>query len=234
MREERPRYLDPRRFWNVAVLEKEILSWFDDCDAAWVHNGDPKMPHAELTSGLCSNGFFDCRRVLKYPNVCEILADQLVSRIRIHEGLNPGQVDWVIGSPYSGITFSYEVARALKARHGFCEKDPEDSKKMIWKGEVIPQNAVVLQIEELITTSGTFREIRRAVVEAHEHPPIFYQFIGALIHRPPKIVADYGVLRVVALIEKEIWAVEQSECPLCKAGSKRVRPRANWKELTGK
>lgn len=234
MKEERPRYLNPRKFWNIIIPEKDILSWFDECDAAWIHSGDPKMPHAELTSGLCSNGFFDCRRVLKYPNVCEILADQLASKIRMLEGINPGQVDWVIGSPYSGITFSYEVARTLKARHGFCEKDLKDPKKMVWKGETIDENAKVLQAEELITTSGTFKEIRRAVLEAHQKPPQFYSFIAALIHRPPKIVDDYDGLRVVGLIEKEIWAVEQSQCHLCMGGSKRVRPRANWKELTGK
>ncbi|GAF76555.1 unnamed protein product, partial [marine sediment metagenome] len=39
---------------------------------------------------------------------------------------------------------------------------------------------------------------------------------------------------VVALIEKAIWAVDPSECPLCKQGSKPLRPKTNWKKLTGK
>ena len=56
-------HLNPRDI-DVIIPQDEILTWFDLLDAAWIHNGDPKNPHAELTSGWCSNGFFDCLRVL--------------------------------------------------------------------------------------------------------------------------------------------------------------------------
>lgn len=58
--------LKPDDFKNVDVSTEEILSWFDICDAYWAHSGNASDPHAELTSGMCSNGFFDCLRVLKY------------------------------------------------------------------------------------------------------------------------------------------------------------------------
>lgn len=220
---------------NVGLLkgkdltEEEILHLFDLCDAVWLHDGDPKKPHAELTSGLCSNGFFDCLRVLEIPDINEILAQQLARKIKIR-----CKVDWIIGSPYAAITFSYEVAKALKARHGFVEKDPS-GKGMIWRRRVLPKGSVILQIEELITTSKTFKEVRRAVGEGNPEEVKFMNVVGTLVHRPPELPVNYddGV-EVVSLIERKIWAVEQKDCSLCKAGSYRLRPKTNWAELTRK
>lgn len=222
-----------RNFKDTAFSQEEILELFDACGAIWLHDGNPKKPHAELTSGMCSNGFVDCLKVLKYPELCEILAKQLFWELKKKGVLIP---DWVIGSPYADITFSYEVAKAFGAKHNFCEKDPVNPKKMIWRRELIPAGETVLQIEELITTSGTFQEIRRAVQEGNPEPVDFFPIVGALVHRPPKLPADYGDIKVVALIEKEIWAVNPEECPLCKAGSERLRPKIkeNWEKLTAK
>jgi len=235
---DRQKIIDyPPRAFNYRTLSpEEILEWFDVLDAGWMHDGNPKSPHAELTSGKCSNGFFDCMRVLCYPNLRRILAHQLVRKLK-NQGLTSDNVDVIIGSPYAAITFSGDVAYGfLKAIHGFTEKDPtpDNPKKMVWRRMKIPKRANVLQIEELITTSGTFKEVRRAIEEGNPEPVNFLPVVGALIHRPPKLPADYGDRKVVALIEREVWAVEQSECPLCNAGSKRLRPKTNWEELTGK
>jgi len=224
--------IDPRQYERQMMTQEAILKLFDMCDAAWVHDGNPKSPHAELTSGLCSNGFFDCMRVLKYPNLTEILARQLAKIITFC----CDKPDWVVGSAYAAITFSYEVAKVTGAVHGFVEKDPTDpkGKRMSWARMKIPAGSKVLQIEELITTSGTVIEVRRAIEEGNGEPIIFLPVIGALVHRPPKLPVDYGGRKVVALIEREIWAVDPKDCPLCKAGSIRYRPKTHWAELTGK
>lgn len=227
------KYLIPQIFAKRTISPETILHWFEACDAVWLHDGDPRKPHAELTSGMCSNGYFNCPEVLKYPNLGEILAKQLVRRLKTN-GLE--QVNWVIGSAYAAITFSYEVAKALGTIHGFVEKDPADpkGKRMLWRRMTIPAGALILQIEELITTSGTFKEVRRAVEEGNPEPVNFLPLVGVLVHRPPKLPIDYGDRKVVGLIEKEVWAVEPNECPLCKAGSPRYRPKTHWRELTGK
>lgn len=226
---------DPRWYDHKVLTSEEILGWFDLCDAGWMHDGDPKKPHAELASGMCSNGFFDCLRVLCYPNLCEIFARQLTRRLRAEGVID--KIDWVIGSSYAAITFSYEVAKCLGAVHGFVEKDPTDpkGKKMVWRRMTIPKNSTVLQVEELITTSGTFWEVRGAIDRGNPEPVNFLPVVGALIHRPPDLSIEYGgQIKVVALIEKEVWAVEPKDCPLCVKGSPRLRPKTHWKELTGK
>ena len=229
--------LDPRFFRDRDIPVSEILEWFDLCDAYWMHNGDPRAPHAELTFGKCSNGFFDCLRVLKYVNLSEILANQLARKLRnAPNGIGDQKVDWVIASPMAGITFGHDVARALGAKiFMFTEKDPTEKGRMLWQRMSIPEGETVLQIEELTTTSGTLNAVQAAVEEGNRHPVNWLPVIGILVHRPPKLpVQSYGDRRVVALIEKAIWAVEQEECTLCREGSVRYRPKNHWEELTGK
>lgn len=226
--------LCPADYRNDDIPVKVILRWFDACDAYWMHDGNPNSPHAELTSGKCSNGFFDCLRVLKYVTLSEILANQMARKIRVAIGNQ--KVDWVIASPMAGITFGYDVARALGTPiFMFTEKDPEQKGKMLWKRMAIPEGDTVLQIEELTTTSKTLNAVREAVDSGNPNSVNWLPYVGIFVHRPPKLPVDqYGDRKVIALIEKEIWAVDPDKCPLCKDGSKRYRPKAHWKELTGK
>ena len=215
-------------------MEKIVLPLFYKHDAYWKHSGDPKYPHAELTSGLCSNGFFDCLRVLKYIKNSEALACLLALKIR--HMIGDQRVDWVIGSPMAGITFAHDVARALGAPISmFVEKDPDNPGEMLWARMPIPERDTVLQIEELTTTSKTLNAVKRAVDQGNPNPVNWLPYVGILVHRPPKLpVTHYGDREVIALIEEEIWAVPSEECPLCKAGSVRYRPKTHWQKLTGK
>ena len=97
-----------------------------------------------------------------------------------------------------------------------------------------PKGAKVLQIEELITTLGTTTNIREAVEKGNLEPVEFLPIVGTLVHRPPKLPVTYNGLEVVSLVEKEVWAVDPAECPLCRQGSIRLKPKSHWAELTGK
>ena len=229
--------LNPDDFIGVDLSQKEILMILEACDAVWIHDGDPRKPHVELTSGLCSNAYFNLSKVLQYPNIVQILAHQLTRKLS-EKGITWSEVDWVVGSPYAAITFSFEVARQLGVLHGFCEKAKEDPKKMVWKRFEISEGQRVLQVEELITTSSTFRKVRKAIEEGNPLKVEFLPIIGTIVHRPPKLPVEYEIdrekIKIVALVEKEVFATQPEKCPLCKKGSKRLRPKENWKELTRK
>ena len=211
------------------TYQEEVLRMFQEYNAAWIHNGNPQNPHAELTSGKCSNAFFDCLRVLCHPNLNEMLAKALVEKLR-DRGVR--EVDWVIGSPYAAIAFSYEVAKMLGAVHGFAEKvlSSNGEKEMAWPRLEIPGGAKVLQVEELITTSKTFRAVCAAVRRDNPNPVEFLPVVGTIIHRPPELPADYSGVEVVSLAELEVWAVDPKDCPLCAKGSERLRPKTHWAE----
>ena len=226
--------LKPEDFKNMDVPVEEILNWFGILDAYWLHDGNPDSPHAELTSGMCSNGFFDCLRVLKYVNLSEILANQLARKIR--KTIGDQKVDWVIASPMAGITFGHDVAKALGASiFMFTEKHPETKGRMVWNRVIIPKGATVFQIEELVTTSKTLNAVQQAVIYGNPNPVNWLPYVGIFVHRPPELPVDsYGDRKVISLIEKKVWAVDPGECLLCKGGSVRYRPKTNWLKLTGK
>lgn len=236
--------IEPRNFRDEILPTETILSWLENQDAFWQYWGEPnaQRPHARLSSGKCSNGFFDCLRILCFPNISEILAQQLAQKIR--PALNnflgknkSGQTSlWVISSAYAALTFGHDVARELGAAFMFVEKDCNDpkGKRMTWQRMSIPAGARVIQIEELITTSDTFKEVRRAVQESNEEIVQFAPFVGTIIHRPEKIVREYNGIQVISLVERQVSNYSPEACIYCRVGSKPLKPKKNWKELTGK
>jgi len=212
------------------LTETEVVALYEDAGGWWIydHAGDPKAPHAELTSGLCSDGYIDSSKVLCDPASTELLAFNLKLRIGAAE-YRPA-TDWVVGSPYAAITFSFEFARQVGAKHGFAEKDPENPKGFVWTNRfVIPGGALVLQVEELVTTLGTSLKVRQAVERGNPHPVRFAPDVATLIYRPARLQG--GIIDVISLVAREIKSWEPGECPLCARGSSRLRPKQHWQEL---
>jgi len=222
-----PGSFKPVHFSGIEITQEEFVAIFQMCDAFWMHSGDPKDPHAELTSGLCSNGFIDCLRALSYTGICQGMASQLVDRL--YRRYN-GHIGWVVGSDHAGAAFSKDVANVLGARHDFTEKGPD--KTQLWKRLVIPEGEVVLQIEELMTTSGTTMAVRNGIREGNPNPVTFAPVVAVLVHRSD--VQEIEGSPVVYPFHFDIWTAKPEDCPLCAAGSKRLRPKANWAELTGR
>lgn len=225
--------LNPKDFCQKELSEEDILRWFEICGAVWFYNGDPKKPHAQLTSGLCTNGYFDCFKALQFPNLNEILSDQLLTKLVTADPEMITLVDWVIGPSPTAIPLVYEIAKGLNVRYGSIEKDPVDSKKMLWRRSALPKLSGVLLIDDIISTFGTIKATRQAIEISNEEQEIdFLSTVGTLVYRPSKLPVDCGSIKVVALIEKEVWAIKPEDCPLCKAGSPRYKPKTHWKELT--
>jgi orotate phosphoribosyltransferase len=213
---------------------EEVLEWFKILQAGWVHNGDPKKPHAKLHGGKCSTGFFLCKRVLSYGNLREILAACIIRELDIHPG---AEINGVFGSPYSSILLAGDVARLLRVKVYVPEKDPDDlsKKRMIFKpDDPAPEGSVLLQIEELVTTWDSGSATAQAMTLGNPYPVKFAPSVGALIHRPPVINRELPDGRkLVPLIERQVDAWEPADCPLCKQGSIPVAPKGeNWSKLT--
>lgn len=213
------------------MTEQEIFEMYQRAGAVWFfdYKGDPKEPHAELTSSLCSDSYVNSPLVMSHPQTVQTLAFWMTRQL---EKKNVRKVDWVIGSAYAAITFSFEVARHLGARHGLAKKDPADPKKMVWDELVIPGHAEVLQCEDVVTTLGTALEVRRAVEEGNPELVRWLPDVATAIHWPAKFQG--GLIDVVSLVAREVQSWKPEECPLCAAGSPRLRPKQNWAKLTGK
>lgn len=225
--------LDHRDFTH-AMTEPEFRHIFELCDALWLHSGDPAQPHAQLTSGKCSNGFIDTLRALRFSNICHLLAEQLVRKLVGEDGYDyyakHGDIHWVVGSDHAGAAFSHSVAIRLGTQHDFTEKGPD--KTQMWKRFTVEPGEVVLQVEELITTTGTLQAVRDGIRSGNPYPVTFAPVVMTLVHRSNVYEIEGSPILYFVHYDIEVW--EPAECPLCAAGSKRLRAKQNWAELTGK
>lgn len=214
-------------------MQDEVLALYREHGALWLfdYKGDPKAPHALLTSGKHSDGYVNSTPVLQQPKLVEQLVAKLVISRRVR-GVLASKIDWVVGSPYAAITFSYKLAEMLEAQHGFAEKNPlydgvpSQSPRFLWRRFEIPDGATVLQCEELVTTLGTALDVRKAIELENPHRVTFLPSIACGIYRPRKLPA--GQTDVIALAAIEIQSWEPEECPLCKHGSSALHPKKHW------
>lgn len=215
-----------------SLTNAEIRHILELCGALWLHSGNPENPHAELTSGKCSNGFVDVLRMLRFTNLCRIFGFQMFLKIaeKAREfGLDSENIaSWVVGSDHAGAAFSQSVATWMDAMHDFTVKGPD--KTQLWERFTIEPGETVLQVEELMTTAGTLQAVRAGIRKGNPHPVTFVPFAAVLVHRSE--VTEIEGAPVVHLVHYNIRTWEPEECPLCKAGSKRVRPKTHWDELT--
>src|SRR5437016_6318712 len=77
--------------------------------------------HFRLTSGLHSPEYLQCALVLQYPAHAEQLGTRLAEAIRRFTGAQA--IDLVAAPAVGGLIIGHEVARALKARFVFTERD---------------------------------------------------------------------------------------------------------------
>ena len=222
------RRVRPGDTWSAYVSQAEFEHMLKLVNGFWLHNGDPSAPHAELTSGKCSTGFINALLLLKFPTVCGLLADDMAAQYRRLRLPDP---DWVIGSDHAAATLSYEVAKLLGAKHGFTEKRQEGEKKFQdWKREVIGSDELVLHVEELVSTTSTLEQVHDGIIEGNANPVRFAGASLCLVHRSPDYQFAGNPIDYLYHYDIETWAPE--ECPLCAAGSKRLRPKQHWAELT--
>lgn len=196
---------------------------FKEHGAIWVHDGKPKRPHALLTSGLHSDGFVNCSLVTQDA--------ALLDRIVQHEaGLTPkvtDKPDWVIGSPMGAITFAYALALKLNAKAGFTEKDGEAMK--LARFEIKPGEKVLV-VEDTISTGGSTLKSIEGIQKAGVAAENILPYVVCLVNRSGSATLGGRELRALLTLDIHNWKPE--ECPLCKAGSQAVRPKANWAALT--
>ena len=210
-------------------------------DAFWEYPGNPgdHPYHALLKSGLHSNGFINCSTMLAETNICEMLGAQMINLVGAESLLRRlpfDKVDVVVGPGNAAITISYEVARQLRARHGFTEKDAAGSPTLFGSRMQIRPGERVLIVNELMTTgSGSTYECLQAV-RKHQPEADFLPYAVVMVKRSADEMLVDGTL-VIPMFCYDIANYEPDKCPYCAAGSMAIKPKVspeNWAKLTGK
>jgi len=166
--------------------------------------------HFVLTSGRHSDRYVQCAQVLKYPDYTALLCEEIASRFKEEK------IDLVIGPAMGGILVAYETARHLGVMNLFAER--ENGKMTMRRGFTLQPGDKVLVVEDVVTTGGSVQE----VIDLISNQGAVVVGVGVLVDRSGGKV-DFGV-RKEAVITMEVPSWEPEICPLCKEGSKAVKP----------
>ena len=110
--------------------------------------------HFILSSGLHSDTYIQCARVLMNPKTAEDLCLQLAKKIEDRLGKN--FADIVVAPAMGGVIVGYEMARQLGLAAIFCER--VNGQFELRRGFELEKDARVLVVEDVITTGKSSLE----------------------------------------------------------------------------
>jgi len=178
------------------MTEKEALKLFD------THNALLEG-HFRLSSGLHSGKYLQCARVLQHPDIAEELGEAIAAKFK------KARISVVAGPAMGGIIIAHEVARALKARCVFGER--EDGNMKLRRGFDVGPKDRVLVVEDVVTTGGSVKELADYIKGAKA------KVVGtaSIIDRSPAGL-DIGY-KNECLAKISIETFKPESCPLCKS-----------------
>ncbi|HLG31796.1 MAG TPA: orotate phosphoribosyltransferase [Ignavibacteriaceae bacterium] len=187
----------------MSLNETEILNIFKKTEALLTG-------HFLLTSGRHSDKYFQCAKVLQYPEYTEILCSLIAERFKNEK------IDTIIAPAIGGLVVGQEVARQLNKRFIFAER--EDKKLSLRRGFTIEKNERLLVCEDVVTTGGSVFEVI-GIVKANNAEVVG---VGFIVDRSNG-KGDFGYPQFSTLKMKVVSYLPE-ECPLCKKGIELVKP----------
>jgi len=173
--------------------------------------------HFLLTSGLHSSRYLQCALVMQDPARGESLCRQLA------RAFADENIQCVVGPAMGGILVAYELARVLKARTIFAER--QDGKMTFRRGFAIEPGERVLLAEDVVTTGGSLREVQDLIAAAGGNVVA----ICALVDRTSGRDAGFG-MPLTSLVKVDAPTYSPEDCPLCRDGLPLQKPGRTGKK----
>ncbi len=185
------------------MTDEEALTIFRESDALL-------EGHFRLTSGLHSPNYFQCARVLQYPQHAELFCGLIADRFR-GEG-----IEVVVSPAIGGIVVGQEVARLLGCRAIFAER--EEGMMTLRRGFEIKAGERCLAVEDVVTTGGSVKEVIALVQSAGANVMGAAFIVDRSSGRAQFDVPFFAALRM------EMVAYQPEACPLCAEGIPVIKP----------
>lgn len=204
----------------------DCLKIMNRIGAYWNYEKSNKKYHAELTSGLHSNEFFNFGRLNKATKISDIIV-----------GVHPDtwdclliNYDCVCGQAYGSIAASVLLSLELEKPFIFTEKDSKGEMCLSRYKDDVEQYSNILMVEDVCTTLKTTKKSIECI-GLNKVSGIF-----TIINRTGSsfLKIDDIDLPIYSCADVKTVQYKPEDCPMCKEGSIPLRPKKdkNWSLMT--
>ena len=173
--------------------------------------------HFLLSSGLHSDRYIQCARLLQHPVLAGQVGKQLAAELQKCTAPNAAApVDAVVGPALGGIVIAHEVARHLGVRAIFAERESGTGTLALRRGFSLEPGERVFIVEDVVTTGLSARETATLVESLGARVLAF----GAVVER----TRDHGLRPFASLWQVQPRLFSSGTCPLCAAGTPLSKP----------
>ena len=181
--------------------------------------------HFLLASGNHSKRYLQSAKVLEDPKRAELICNALAQMIK-DSGL---KIDTVCAPALGGVLAGYELARSLGLRSIFVEK--KEGGMELRRGFEVQKGENILICEDIITTGGSAMKAALAIEELGANVVAFASLAnrGFCKREGSNLIAKKecklsSKVPFFALDDFTFEMYAPNECPLCKEGSKAIKP----------
>ena len=174
--------------------------------------------HFILSSGRHSDKYFQCAKLLQYPDKARMALEQVVAAIKKDISLGKLKIDIAAGPAMGGIIAAWEVARQLGIPSLFTERD-ENGVMSLRRGFELNHKQNVLIVEDVVTTGKSSLECAASLAAGGAN----IAALACLVDRRADESRDipwpfYPAIKLKAFN----W--EQADCDMCKRLIPAVKP----------
>ena len=172
--------------------------------------------HFILTAGRHSASYFQCAKVLQYPEHLQLFANEIVNFFR------DLSIDLVISPAVGGIVLGTEVGRQLNVQTIFTER--ESGVMTLRRGFEILAGNNVLVVEDVVTTGGSVQEVMNVSIKAGAN----IVGVGVLVDRSGGAVKLHDNQFCVTELEVVSYGADEvpeklASIPILKPGSRSLK-----------
>ncbi len=193
------------------LTEDQILQEFQDAEAML-------KGHFILSSGLHSDTYLQCARVLMDAKRAEKLCGELAARIISKLGKNA--IDIVASPAMGGVVVGYEMGRQLGKPSVFCER--ENGEFTLRRGFTIEKGMNVLVVEDVVTTGKSSLEAINCIKNCGGNV-----IAEACLVDRSNGAAELGI-PLFPLITLDVKTYEADKLPPELAKTQGVKPGSRW------
>ncbi len=169
--------------------------------------------HFLLSSGKHSSQYFQCARLLQYPDRAAEVISGVTAKIEAEIKAGRLAVDSVIGPAMGGIVVAYELGRQLGKPAFFTERN-DDGVMALRRGFEIKPGEKIIIAEDVVTTG-------KSTLETAEQIAALGGVVVAsicVVDRRPADAADPFPWPLFAALRQPAVLWDATDCELCKEG----------------